>query len=253
MRVWLALRLAIALALASVGPAMANEMPAEETTDGDVYSASEALAAEGYTWDEAEGFFVATEFVAEGDAPADTPKPRLDPNGCGPGWLPDAVEGSGDNPGGFAFKDACDAHDKCYSTHPLPKPHTADTWRKKCDDDFEAALTKYCDSVQGAKIADKYKLVFKDGKVTWEKTGEIKWDDEAAKKHCKFWRDAYVKAVRSKLGTDAFNKAQEAAKKKAEEKPPGEGDPTTPTYEPAPTYEPTAPTYGTTYPAPVSP
>jgi hypothetical protein len=193
--------------------AMAPTSSATESYhDADAYSASDALGEEGYTWSEEEGLFVYT-FVD----PDDTPKPRLDPNGCGPDWIKKVVDGAGDNPAGFAFKDICDKHDKCYSTYPIPKDHTAAQWRAKCDEDFAKGLNDYCESVVGAKIADKYKLVTKDKKVQWEKTGEIKWDDEAARKHCKFWAKAYAEAVKE-LGEDSFNKAQAEAKKKAEGK-----------------------------------
>lgn len=253
------------------------------TSPDEAYSAEEALRAEGYVWDDSAGFFVGSDAIADTCATsvytsacpdsgvtdtcttttvytsacsdgggADTPKPRLDPNGCGPGWLPSEVTGAGDHPGGFDFKAACDAHDKCYSTYPIPKDYTGATWKAKCDNDFDAALKKYCDSVQGAKIADKYNFVWdKEKGPRWEKTGEIKWDDKAAQSHCNFWRDTYVTAVKSKLGDAAFQKAQDAAKKAAE----GDGQPTdtTSTTETSTTTAPSTDTTYTTTPSPTTP
>jgi len=190
-----------------VGGVLIGVATAGIALDTEAYSASEALGAEGYTWSEADGFVDAD----------DESKPRLDPNGCGPGWIPEAVQDAADNPAGFAFKESCDKHDNCYSTYPIPKEYTAAQWRAKCDEDFGKSMNQYCDTVQGAKIVDKYKLVIKDKKVQWEKLGEIKWSDEAAQKHCRYWAKVYTEAVK-KLGAAAFDKAQAAAKKKAEGK-----------------------------------
>ena len=202
---WTALVVALAC-LATAGPATAEDAALAEPVASPELLSTELLTTETLTTE--------TLTTEEGGEPA---KPEPDKNGCGPGWVAEPFDGAADNPGGFAFKEFCDKHDVCYGTKPA-EGVTPEAHKKKCDDEFRAAMLGYCEKVEGAKIGEIWKISWPDkGKPPkWEKV-DLKWNDEAARKHCKAWAEAYYKIVSGPLGKKAFDAAQAKIKEGGEE------------------------------------
>lgn len=148
-------------------------------------------------------------YATEEPKPAQPNDPTADVNGCGPGWGAKLVP---EKPGGYDFHEACNEHDRCYQT--LGKT------KKQCDDEFEAAMKKVCDSTEKKITLWTWKWDKKMGKFVKTKLKEIDYSD-AAKAECKAWAEVYSTAVRGKLGDQSYKSGQEEAQKKkdAEKKP----------------------------------
>lgn len=82
-------------------------------------------------------------------------------NGCGSGWNQPVVP---DSPMGYEFKKACDEHDNCYSRCEKggmnygnkvkcdQTPAVRDARRGTCDEQFDQAIARICESYPTAKI-----------------------------------------------------------------------------------------------------
>jgi Prokaryotic phospholipase A2 len=190
--------------------AAASGAAAQELTTTDATVLAEPVTTQPVTTEPVTTELLATDTLTEEAEPQAKPEP--DKNGCGPGWVSQPFDGAADNPGGFAFKDFCDKHDVCYGTKPAegvkPEDH-----KKACDDEFRKGMLDYCEKVEGAKITTIWKITWPDKSKppVWEKV-DIKWNDDAARKHCKFWAETYYKLVTGPLGQKAFDAAQAKAK-----------------------------------------
>jgi hypothetical protein len=200
---WMATAVTVGCLVAASGAA------AQQLTTTDATLLAQPVTTQPVTTAPVTTELVATNTLTEAEPDA---KPEPDKNGCGPGWVSQPFDGAADNPGGFAFKEFCDKHDVCYGTKP-GEGVTPDDHKKKCDDEFRKGMLDYCDKVEGAKIATIWKITWPDKSKppVWEKV-DVKWNDDAARKHCKFWAETYYKLVSGPLGKKAFDAAQAKAK-----------------------------------------